>query len=156
MAEPAVRNARQVVRRPALSHTGSVAGASPHRMRRNRIQPNKRTYTVIHRQRLVRAIDVYLRWCYRHSTAARTSELAARLGVLPQYLSWIAPTILAKPLRVALREKQLQEAERLLRHTPLSVEDVARRSAFGTPSTLYRWFIDKHGIAPAAFRELKN
>jgi len=118
---------------------------------RGREQPNQRNYTFAHRQRLDRAIDVYLRWCYRHKTAARTSELAARLGVLPQYLSWIAPTILRKPLRVVLREKQLEEAERLLRHTPLSIEEIAIRAAFGTPSTFYRWFIEKHGITPALF-----
>jgi len=151
MAEPA----KQVAPRLRFPHTGSVTAVSPQRMR-NRIPPNLRTYSIIHRQRLIRAIDVYLRWCYRHKTAARTSELAARLGILPQYLSWIAPTILKKPLRVALREKQLIEAERLLRHTPLSVEEIALRSAFGVPSTLYRWFVDKHGIAPAAFRELKK
>ena len=123
---------------------------------RGRQQPNERTYSFAHRQRLERTIDVYLRWCYLHKTAARTSELAARLRVLPQYLSWIAPTILGKPLRVVLREKQLKEAERLLRHTPLSVEEIALRSAFGTASTFYRWFIAKHGIAPAAFRELNK
>lgn len=123
---------------------------------RGRQQPNQRTYSFAHRQRLERAIDVYLRWCYRRKTAARTSELATRLGVLPQYLSWIAPTILGKPLLVVLREKQLKEVERLLRHTPLPVKEIALRSAFGTPSTLHRWFTDKHGITPAAFRELKK
>lgn len=123
---------------------------------RNRLPPNQRTYSVIHRQRLIRAIDVYLRWCYRNQTAARASELAARLAVQPQYLSAIARTILRKPLLAALREKQLIEAERLLRHTPLSVEEIALRSAFGVPSTFYRWFVDKHGISPAAFRTLKK
>ena len=115
-----------------------------------------RTYTFAHRQRLERAIDVYLRWCYRHRTAARASELAVRLDVLPQYLSWIAPKIFRKRLMAVLREKQLREAERLLRHTPLPIEEVALRAAFGTPSTFYRWFLEKHGIAPAAFRELKK
>ena len=119
-------------------------------------RPPQRTFTHAHRQRLERAIDVYLRWCYRQKTAARTSELAARLGVLPQYISWIGPMIFGKPLRIVLREKQLEEAERLLRQTPLPVEEVALRAAFGTPSTFYRWFLEKHGIAPAAFRELKK
>lgn len=123
---------------------------------RGREQPNERTYNFADRQRLERTIDVYLRWCYRHKTAARTSELAARAGVSPQYLSWIARPILGKPLRVALREKRLEEAERLLRHTPLPIEEVAVRAAFGSPSTFYRWFLEKHGIAPAAFRELKK
>jgi AraC-like DNA-binding protein len=123
---------------------------------RGREQPNQRTYTFADRQRLLRTIDIYLRWCYRHQTAARTSELAARLGVSPQYLSSIARPIFGKPLRVVLREKRLREAERLLRHTPLPVEEVAIRAAFGSPSTFYRWFVEKHGITPVAFRELKK
>jgi AraC-like DNA-binding protein len=123
---------------------------------RGREQPNRRTYTFADRQRLLRTIDIYLRWCYRHQTAARTSELAARLGVSPQYLSSIARPIFGKPLRVVLREKRLGEAERLLRHTPLPVEEVAIRAAFGSPSTFYRWFVEKHGITPVAFRELKK
>lgn len=123
---------------------------------RGREQPNQRTFTFAHRQRLERTIDVYLRWCYRHQTAARTSELAARLGVSAQYLSSIARPIFGKSLRVVLREKRLKEAERLLRHTPLPVEQVAIRAAFGSPSTFYRWFVEKHGMTPAAFRELKK
>ena len=123
---------------------------------RGREQPNQRTYTFAHRQRLERTIDVYLRWCYRHETAARTSELAARAGVSAQYLSSISPPILGKSLRIVLREKRLEEAERLLRHTPLPVEEVAIRAAFGSPSTFYRWFVEKHGMTPAAFRELKK
>lgn len=123
---------------------------------RGREQPNQRTYTFADRQRLLRTIDIYLRWCYRHQTAARTSELAARLGVSPQYLSSIARPIFGKPLRVVLREKRLREAERLLRHTPLPVEKVAIRAAFGSPSTFYRWFVENHGITPVAFRELKK
>jgi AraC family transcriptional regulator, regulatory protein of adaptative response / methylphosphotriester-DNA alkyltransferase methyltransferase len=122
----------------------------------DRERPNPRRFTFDHRRRLDRAIDVYLRWCYRHETAARASELAERLGVLPQYLSWIAPKILGKPLRIILRQKQLEEAERLLRHTPLQIEEVALRAAFGTPSTFYRWFLEKHEITPAAFRELNK
>jgi AraC-like DNA-binding protein len=123
---------------------------------RGRLQPNQRVYTFADRQRHERAIDVYLRWCYRNKTAARTSELAARVGVSPQYLSGIAPVIFGKPLRVVLREKQLLEAERLLRLNALPVDQVAIRAAFGTPSTFYRWFQAKHGISPTAFRELKK
>lgn len=157
MADPAAQPAHPAARRPEppRARFPTVPVVSPSTMR-GRQQPNERAYTFAHRQRLLRAIEVYLRWCYRQKTAARTSELAARLGVLPQYLSWIAPVILGKPLLVVLREKQLQEAERLLRHTPLSVKEIALRSAFGTPSTLQRWFREKHGIAPAAFRELKK
>ena len=155
MAERAAHSAIEVVRRPSLSRPRlSDAAVSPSIMRKSR--PKQRTFTHAHRQRLERAIHLYLRWCYRQKTAARTSELAVRLGVLPQYISWIGRMIFGKPLRIVLREKQLEEAERLLRHTPLPVEEVAIRSAFGTASTFYRWFIAKHGIAPAAFRGLKK
>lgn len=119
-------------------------------------RPSQRTFTHAHRQRFERSVDVYLRWCYHQKTAARTSELARRMGVLPQYVSWIGPMIFGKPMRRVLRDKQLEEAERLLLQTPLPVEEIAIRSAFGTASTFYRWFIAKHGVAPAAFRELKK
>jgi len=66
---------------------------------------------------------------YGQKTAARTSELAARVGVLPQYLSWMGPRILKTPLRLALREKQLQEAERLLSLGVLSVDRGASSEA---------------------------
>lgn len=131
-----------------------VAAVSRRKMTAKKKKP--RTFTFAHRQRLDRAADHYLRACYRKKTAARTSEFATFLGVLPQYLSWIAPKILGKPLRVFLREKQVAYAERLLRTTPLTVEEIALRSGFGTAATFYRWFIAAHGIPPAAFRELKK
>ena len=115
-----------------------------------------RTFTHMHRQRLERAVAIYLRDCYRAQAAARTSELAARMGVVPQYLSGIARKILGKPLQLFLREKQLEEAARLLIQTPLEVGDIARRSGFGTHVSLYRWFLKTHGVAPSAYRELKK
>jgi AraC-like DNA-binding protein len=118
--------------------------------------PKERTFTHAHRQRMERAVAVYLRWCYQNKTAARASEFAERLGVQPQYLSSIAPKILQKPLRIFLRERQLAEAERLLTQTTLSVEEIALHAAFGTPMTLRRWFTKKHGVPPTHFRELKN
>ena len=46
--------------------------------------------------------------------------------------------------------------ENRLKSHPLPVEEVAICAAFGSPSTFYRWFLEKHGIAPAVFRELKK
>lgn len=119
-------------------------------------QRKPRTFTTAHLRRLDRAADVYLRDCYRKCTAARTSEFAQFLDVQPQYLSWIGSKILGKPLRVFLREKQLAMAATLLRRTPLTVEEIALRCAFGTPSTLYRWFFGVYKVSPAVFRELEK
>ncbi len=115
-----------------------------------------RTFTLAHRQRLERSSDHYLRDCYRKSTAVRASECAVFVGVAPQYLSWLAPRVLGKPLLVFLRGKQLAYAERLLERTPLTVEQIAVRAGFGTPATFYRWFIAAHGVPPAVFRETKR
>lgn len=122
----------------------------------DRASRGPRRFTTAHLRRLERATDVYLGDCYRKRTAARTSELAHFLGVHPHYISTIAPKILGKPLRIFLREKQLAMAVKLLRRTPLTVDEIAVRCAFGTPSTFYRWFVSAYQVTPAAFRELKK
>jgi AraC-like DNA-binding protein len=113
-----------------------------------------RTFTHAHRQRLERAIAVYLRDCYRRITAARASEFAASLGVTAEYLSRIAPEILGMPLRDFLRQQQIAYAVQLLKTTPLPAEEIALRSGFGTVATFYRWFRAAHGTTPGAFREV--
>jgi AraC-like DNA-binding protein len=115
-----------------------------------------RKFTPAHRQRLNRAVEHYLRFCYREKTAARASEFATRLGRTPEYLSWLATQVLGRSLRDFLREKQVGYAARLLRTTPLTVEEIAVRAGFGTAGTLYRWFSAAYGMPPAAYRQLKK
>lgn len=115
-----------------------------------------RTFTLAHRQRLDRAAEHYLRFCYRQKTAARASEFATFTGRTPEYVSWLARNAVGKSLRTFLREKQLAYAAQLLRTTPLSVDEIAQRAGFGTTGTLYRWFARAYGLTPGAFRELKN
>lgn len=115
-----------------------------------------RTFTHGHRQGLVRAVEHYLRECYRKQKPAREKELARSLDWTPEYVSWLGAKVLGRSLHRFLREKQLEYAARLLRRTPLSIEEIAARSGFGTRSTMHRWFVDVHGIGPAAFRERKK
>ena len=112
------------------------------------------TYSHLDRQRLERAAAHYLRDCYRRRTAARVSEFAAYLGRATPYLSRTASAIIGMPLRDFLRAKQIAYAERLLRTTPLPIEEIAVRAGFGTASTFYRRFTAVHGITPGAFRGL--
>ena len=79
-----------------------------------------------------------------------------RLGLTPEYVSWLAAKILGKSLQAFLREKQAAYAARLLRITPLTVDEIAIQSGFGTPATFYRWFVAIYGMTPAAFRRLKK
>lgn len=123
-------------------------------MTRRTTPPPDRIFTHADRQRLDRAAEHYLRVCYKNKTAARASEFAAFLNVTPPYLSRIVPRIVGKTVRDFLRAKQIAYAEQLLRATPLTVEDIARRCAFGTVWTFYRWFREAHSMTPAAFREV--
>lgn len=115
-----------------------------------------RTFTHAHRQRLDRAADHYLERCYREQSAARASDFATYLGVTHPYLSGVATKIAGTTLRELLRAKQLAYAARLLRTTPLTVEQIALRSGFGTEATFYRCFREAYGMPPGRFREVKK
>jgi AraC-like DNA-binding protein len=117
---------------------------------------NRRTFTHDHRQRLQRAAENYLRDCYRKKQPARGKDFADSLDLTPEYVSWLGAQVLGGSLHDYLRRRQVAYAERLLRTTPLSVEEVAVRSGFGTRSTMHRWFLAVHQLTPAAFRALKK
>jgi len=104
------------------------------------------------RERLERAADLYLHACYGTRTAARADEFAQYLRIARPHLSRIAPQILGMSLREFLRRKQVDHAKELLRSTPLSVDEIAVASAFGTPWTFYRCFRSVAGVTPARFR----
>lgn len=104
------------------------------------------------RQRLERARDHYLRYCYRNRTAARATEFAAYIGVTAPYLSRFVTLVTRTSVREFLRQSQLAYAVQLLRSTPLSVDEIALASAFGTPATFYRCFVAAYGKTPAALR----
>ena len=118
------------------------------------MEHRKRTFTHAHRQRLDRAIAHYLDDCYARKSAARVMEFAAFLERNPQYLSRTASSIVGVPLRVYLRKKQLEEAERLITRTPLLMREIALHAGFGTTATLYRCFKRAYGVPPGALREV--
>lgn len=106
------------------------------------------------RQHYEEMIGKYLRDCYASRTAARVSELANLLNAPRTYLSRVIPQIFGKPLRNILRDRQLDEALRLLRLTNLSIEEVALASAFGTEVTFHRLFRAAFGMTPAEYRRI--
>jgi AraC-like DNA-binding protein len=106
----------------------------------------------IDRHRLERAADLYLHACYGTRTAARADEFAAYLRMARPQLSRLVPQILGTSLHAFLRRRQLDHAKALLRSTPLSIDEIAVASAFGTPWTFYRAFRGAFGVTPAQFR----
>lgn len=105
------------------------------------------------RRRYTQIVERYLSDCYAKRTAARVMELAQLLDIAPPYLSRIIPQLFGKPLRVLMREKQLEEAKRLLRTTPLTGDEVALASAFGSASTFYRIFRRAGEMTPEEYRQ---
>jgi len=112
----------------------------------------RRSATHAARHRLERLVALYVDRCSRNRTAARVSELAQFLRTNRSYLSRVAPTVLGRPLRVALLDQQLFIAERLLRETADPIAEVAVLSAFGTPSTFYRSFRKAFACSPKEYR----
>lgn len=104
------------------------------------------------RQRLEAAAEFYLRACYGTQTAARAEEFAEYLRLARPYLSRRVAELIGMPVRDFLRERQLAYAQRLLRTTPLSIEQIALASAFGTGWTFYRCFKTAFGVTPSAYR----
>ena len=115
-----------------------------------------RTFTHVHRQRLDRAVSHYLDECYEKRTAVRVGEFAAFLKRNPEYLTRTVASIVGMPLRVYLRSKQLEEAERLITNTPLPMHEIALHAGFGTTSTFYRCFKEARGMTPGRFREVRK
>jgi len=118
-----------------------------------RRKKHPRTFTPGHRKGLDRAAEHFLRECYRQKKPARGKDFARSLDLTPEYVSSLAARILGETLHQFLRKKQVEYAARLLRRTPLSIEEIAARSAFGTRSAMHRWFVQVYGVGPAAFRE---
>ncbi|HEV7485012.1 MAG TPA: helix-turn-helix domain-containing protein [Thermoanaerobaculia bacterium] len=95
---------------------------------------------------------MYLHACYGTKTAARAEEFAAFLRLTRPYLSRIVPDLIGMPLRDYLRGQQLAYAQHLLRTMPLTVDEIALASAFGTPWTFYRCFKAAFGMTPTEYR----
>lgn len=100
------------------------------------------------------AIDVYLRDCYARRLVVRTDTLADRLRTTREHLARRVAQVFGRPLGSILREKQIDEAKRLLIAVPsLSMDDVAAAAGFGTRTTLFRRFKADVGCTPNEYRQ---
>ena len=115
-----------------------------------------RTFTHAHRQGVDRVIEHYLRDCFRRATRPTVAELAAILRRRPESVTRRAASILGESLVDYMRRKQLEEAERLILVTTLSMREIALRSGFGSVATFYRHFREAHGMSPRAFRQVRK
>ena len=116
----------------------------------------KRIFSHVHKHWLNQAAEVFLQGCYATRTPARVADLAAALERNPEYLTRTSASISGSTLLKLLRRQQLEEAERLLVTTPVSIADIALSATFGDQSTLYRCFMQHHGLSPSQFRKVRK
>ncbi len=105
------------------------------------------------RQRIERAVDLYLEECYAQRTAARVSELAQHLDLTREHVTRTVSEVIGMPLRDFLRQRQLRRAEALLRTTSYSTGQIAAASGFGTTPSLYRSFKAAFAMTPGQYRK---
>jgi len=80
------------------------------------------------------------------------SEYAARLRVTPSHLNETVRRTLGKTAGEVIRGRILLEAQRLLRHSELSVSEIAYQLGFEDPSYFARFFRKLTRQAPAEYR----
>lgn len=105
------------------------------------------------RQRLERAVTLYLDDCYRRLSVARVSELAIYLLRTRPHISRAIRAITGQSASQYLRARQFQRAKSLLSESDLRVAQIAAMSAFGTARSFYRCFRRTFGMSPTAYRK---
>lgn len=105
------------------------------------------------RQKIERAIDLYLDECYRRRTSAKVSELARFLHLSHSHLTRECVRVTGRKPSELLRMRQVEYARHLLAATPSTVEKIGEKAAFGTVNTFVRVFRLALGMTPSAYRE---
>ena len=100
--------------------------------------------------KLRRAVLGYLE---AHYVGGTLEELAGTLGYAPAYLSRRVHLVFGKPFRILLQEERIRAAEKLLRETPLGVEEIVRAVGYENQSNFYRVFKKMYGMTPHKFRK---
>ncbi|MEU8758005.1 AraC family transcriptional regulator [Streptomyces sp. NPDC048659] len=125
-----------------LVRTARLGGPAPDRRR----PPPGRTAAVA---------EEFARLTARTGTDAPRSvrECAERIGVSPGYLAEAVRAATGRTPAALLREARVQEAQRLLARTGLSVRQVAARTGFDDPAYFCRFFRREVGTSPGDFRK---
>lgn len=79
-------------------------------------------------------------------------ELAAAMGVTPEYLTRSFTTVTGRPVMAWLRARRLTEAARQLLSTADTVLQIALDAGFSAPEPFSRAFRAEFGLTPSALR----
>ena len=81
------------------------------------------------------------------------ARFAADLGVSPDRLHAACTQVVGKPPQSVLHERQMLEAQRALIYTALPISKIAFDLGFNDPAYFSRFFAQRAGISPAAYRK---
>jgi AraC-like DNA-binding protein len=104
------------------------------------------------KEELERGIADYLAFCNRERTTARASELAGFLRIGYRTLRRVCNLALGVAVNVAIRARQLEWAEHLLRETDLPIGEIGLLTGFGDRRTFLRAIRREFGRSPSAIR----
>jgi AraC-like DNA-binding protein len=99
-----------------------------------------------------RGVETYLDVSYRTGTRATASEFARQFGTNRARLTREFRRLFGKTPLQYFRFHQLRYAARLLRRSPLTVEQISVTVGLGTRSTLFRLFAEHYGMTPDHYR----
>ncbi len=99
-----------------------------------------------------RGVETYLDASYRTGTRATASEFARLFGTNRVRLSQDFRRLFGTTPLQYIRFQQLLYAAKLLRRSPLTVEQISVTAGLGTRSTLFRLFSAHFGMTPDQYR----
>jgi len=105
------------------------------------------------KRELEAGIADYLVFCQRERTPARASELADFLCIGYRSLRRVCKQALGIPVNLAIRAKQLEAAERLLRETNLPISEIGPAAGFGDRRTFFRAIRRAFACSPSVVRK---
>lgn len=87
-----------------------------------------------------------------YRTAHDVTFYAGRMAITPRYLSQVTKAVAAKSPKQIIDEYLLQEVDVLLSTTSLTIQEIAQRLGFSSQILLARFYKQKKGFPPTAFR----
>ena len=99
-----------------------------------------------------RGVETYLDASYRTGSRATASEFASQFGTNRTRLTQTFRRLFGKTPLQYFRSQQLLYAAKLLRRSPLTIEQISVTAGLGTRSTHFRLFSQHFGMTPDQYR----
>jgi len=87
-----------------------------------------------------------------HREGLGVADYAARLGVTPTHLSRVCRQVAGRPASALVHDRLLYEARIMLEGSGLAVQEIAANLGFLSPSHFTRFFSQRMGCPPSAYR----